>query len=114
MMRICHQCHQKYEGPALKFCSDACRKQHRTEYMRVYQAYYQAWIRPPKPKKAKPAPLYEDRRCKREECGATFTPTDPKQVYCCRHCSQQMHVPSNSENRRARMERVLKKHGIAS
>lgn len=112
-MRVCYQCHSKYEGKALKFCSEACRKAARAEYMRVYNAYYAAWIRPPAPKAPKPR-LYEDRQCKRPDCGATFTPHDAKQVYCCRRCSQQMHVPTKEANRMAAFQRVLKKHGIAS
>jgi hypothetical protein len=113
-MRICHQCHCKYEGPGNKFCSPACRQAARAEYMRTYNAYYAAWIRPSTPKAPKPPRLYEDRQCKRPDCGATFTPHDPKQLYCCRRCSQQMHVPSNETNRAAILRRILKKHGMAS
>lgn len=109
--RICHQCRQPYVGSRHKFCSEACYQQSRAAYMQTYNAYYQAWMRPAAPK-VKPTPVYEDKRCKRPECGANFTPHDSKQVYCCRRCSQQMHVPSNDTNRAAKLQRILKKHGM--
>lgn len=111
-MRVCYQCHSKYEGPGLKFCSDACRLASRAEYMTKYHRHYYTWVRAPQAPRL--PRVYEERTCKRPDCSTVFTPKDNRQLYCCRRCSQQMHVPTKEANRAAALQRVLKKHGIAS
>lgn len=104
-MRVCKHCHTSFERPkgrSNRYCSPHC--------------YHAANARTPKFEPVEAV-------CQQAFCGKTFTQTHWLQRYCCDECYQirrrvtdasRDRLSRKDADRRARMEKILKKHGLAS
>lgn len=103
MMRICKHCLISFERPKGRcntYCSPEC--------------YHAANTRP-----TKFVPV--EATCQHLFCGKSFTQTHWLQRYCSEECYQtrrrltdatRVRLPRKDADRRARMEKILKKHGL--
>ena len=105
--RTCKHCQAPYQGPRLKFCSDACMEAHRAAYLHEYHAAYHRKARG-KHRAETVAKVHAPRPCQRKDCGISFTPTHGRQIYCCHRCTVKANVSSFQEKKAAAFAKKMR------